>query len=597
MLRTEGVMVDYGVRFLSTEAHLYEVSMVVPLAAAGELTLRMPAWVPGSYMIRDFSRHIVTMVAEQGGAPLPLTSIDKHTWRLKAPKAEAVTVTYQVYAFDVSVRGAFLDQQRGFFDGAALFLSWVGQEAQPCRLSISLPENLREQGWQVATALPALEGKEHVFSARDYAHLIDCPVEMGVLTRLPFEAEGIAHEIVLSGAHQGDLARLVNDVAKICASQIRFFKGRTPFERYVFLLHVGQDIYGGLEHTDSTALLADRLCLPSRAQKGLSDDYVLLLGLFSHEYFHAWNVKSIKPAAFDPYDLTQEVYTEQLWAFEGITSYYDDLFLLRSGVITETAYLDLVAKNLTRVERGSGRTKQTLAESSLSAWHKYYKQNENSPNAIVSYYQKGALMALGLDLLIRLRSQNQYALDDVMRALYADYEANGRGISEADWQKMAMKVTGLDLSDYFARALYGTDDLPLSELLAQHSVSLTWHATAEQERGGYVAQLPVAQAAIVFGAKYVQNNEGITLTQVYDGGSAQSAGLSVHDRIIAINGFQATDFARQWANLRVGDEVNMHFFRAGVLQQTTVTALAAAKNTAYLQMVAQDCGQWLRERA
>ncbi|MBP6863484.1 MAG: M61 family metallopeptidase [Neisseriaceae bacterium] len=589
-------MIDYGVRFLSTEAHLYEVVMVVPVKVAGPLTVRMPAWVPGSYMIRDFSRHIVNIVAEQAGQPLALTSLDKHTWQMTAPAAEAVTVTYQVYAFDVSVRGAFLDQQRGFFDGSALFLSWVGEEALPCRLRIEVPESLRDQGWQIATAMPAVDGKEGLFEARDYGHLIDCPVEMGVLTRLPFLAEGIEHEIVLSGAHQGDLARLVSDVEKICASQIRFFKGRTPFERYVFLLHVGHAIYGGLEHTDSTALLADRLCLPSRADKGLSDDYVLLLGLFSHEYFHAWNVKSIKPAAFDPYDLTQEVYTEQLWAFEGVTSYYDDLFLLRAGVITETDYLGLVAKNMTRVQRGAGRTKQTLAESSFSAWHKYYKQNENSPNAIVSYYQKGALMAMGLDLLIRLRSQHQHSLDDVMRALYADFEARGRGVTEAEWQAMAMAVTGLDLSDYFERALYSTDDLPLSELLAQHAVSLTWHAMPEQEPGGYVSQLPVSQAAVFFGAKFQQNNEGVTLTQVHDGGSAQSAGLSVHDRIIAINGFQTTDFVRQWANLRVGDEAIVHFFRAGVLLHAKVVALAAAKHTAYLQMVAQDCGRWLRER-
>lgn len=589
-------MVDYGVRFLSTEAHLYEVTMILPVEKAGEVIVSMPAWVPGSYMIRDFSRHVVTITAKQADQSLALTSLDKHTWQLMAPEAGLVTLTYHVYAFDVSVRGAFLDQQRGFFDGAALFLNWVGHEAKPCRLSIELPESLRDQGWQVATAMPPVEGKEGQFTARNYAHLIDCPVEMGVLTRLPFVAEGIEHEIVLSGAHQGDVARLVNDVQKICASQIRFFKGHVPFNRYVFLLHVGHNIYGGLEHTDSTALLADRLCLPSRAQKGLSDDYVLLLGLFSHEYFHAWNVKSIKPAVFDPYDLTQEVYTEQLWAFEGITSYYDDLFLLRSGVITETDYLNIVAKNLTRVQRGSGRTKQTLAESSFSAWHKYYKQNENSPNAIVSYYQKGALMAMGLDLLIRLRSQHQFTLDDVMRALYAAYEENGRGVTEAEWQATAMSVTGLDLSDYFARALYSTDDLPLSELLAQHAVSLTWHATSEQEMGGYVQQLPVAHAAIAFGAKYQQNNESITLTQVYDSGSAQSAGLSVHDRIIAINGFQATDFARQWANLRVGDEIEVHFFRAGVLLSTTVVALPAEKNTAYVQMVAQDCCHWLRER-
>ncbi len=589
-------MVEYGVRLASTQAHLYEVSMVLPVAAAGVVTVRMPAWVPGSYMIRDFSRHIVTICAEQHGQPLVLQACDKQTWQLQAPAAGAVELTYQVYAFDESVRGAFLDAQRGFFDGAALFLSWVGHEDLPCRLRIETAEALRDRGWQVATAMPAVEGQEGVFEARHYAHLIDCPVEMGVLTRLSFEAEGIAHEIVISGAHQGDLGRLVDDVQKICATQIRFFKGRAPFQRYVFLLHVGHHIYGGLEHTDSTALLADRKCLPSRGEKALSDDYVLLLGLFSHEYFHAWNVKSIKPAVFDPYDLTQEVYTEQLWAFEGVTSYYDDLFLLRSGVITETAYLGLVAKNLTRVQRGSGRHKQTLAESSFSAWHKYYKQNENSPNAIVSYYQKGALMAMGLDLLIRLRSQNAYALDDVMRALYADYEAHGRGISEDDWQKIAMDVTQLDLSDYFTRALYSCDDLPLSELLAQHSVSLTWHATAEQETGGYIEQLPVAQASAVFGAKYQQNNEGMVLTQVYDGGSAQGAGLSVYDRIIAVNGFQISDFAKQWAAVGVGDEMTVHFFRSGVLLTTQLVAVAASKNTAYLQMVAQECGQWLRER-
>ena len=397
------------------QAHQWQVCLELEQNTNTSLQLSLPNWVPGSYLIRDFSRHIIQINTNCNGRPARLTQISKNHWQTEA-QAGTWQICYTVYAFDLSVRGAYLTEERAFFDGACLFLNVAGYERQPHQVQFEqMPAH-----WQTATTLPRIG--EHRFQTASYAELIDHPIELGNIETLTFEAAGIPHCIALSGRYADfDRERLVNDIQKICTAELAMFPAPAPFQEYLFLLHVGDKLYGGLEHLSSTALLADRNSLPAHGMAEPNDDYIQLLGLFSHEYFHAWNVKSIKPAAFMPYQLDSESYTEQLWAFEGITSYYDDLFLVRSGVITPEAYLKLLAKNLTRVQQGKGRLKQTLAESSFTAWNKYYKQDENSPNAIVSYYQKGALAALCLDLLIRQKSRGEHSLDSVMQQHYRDW--------------------------------------------------------------------------------------------------------------------------------------------------------------------------------
>ena len=593
-------MLSYEVVPWDERAHVWQVSLVFEHDGTQPLRLSLPNWVPGSYMIRDFARHVVAMAAECDGSAMPIRQISKNSWQLPT-QAGRWCVRYRVYAFDVSVRGSFLSPERGFFDGAALLVWLHGRQDECCLLNIRLPERLLQQDWSVATAMPLAEcgGSEPglwCFQAASYAALIDHPVECGRLQRLAFEAEGVAHEIVLSGDYPVfDEVRLQQDVAAVCAAQLRLFAAAAPFERYVFLLHVADEVYGGLEHRASTALLANRLSLPAVGAVSRSDDYVALLGLFSHEYFHAWNVKAIKPQAFEDYDLQQEVYTEQLWAFEGMTSYYDDLMLVRAGVITPERYLTLLAKNLTRVQQGAGRLHQSLAQSSFNAWTKYYKQDENSPNAIVSYYQKGALLALCLDLLIRRRSNGAQSLDDVMRGFYQDYLATGKGLPEGAWQARAQAIVGCDVQAFIQAATEGCTDLPVGECLADAGVALRWLAAPRSEGGQCMQDWPDERVATDFGARRKTQPDGIVLTHVLAGGSAERAGLAARDRIVAINGHAWADFDAHWARAQVGDEVVLHLFRHGVLKQVLMTVQAAAADTAYLRIEApQRLAEWLQ---
>jgi len=319
--------------------------------------------------------------------------------------------------------------------------------------------------------------------------------------------------------------------------------------------------------------------------------YTQLLGLISHEYFHAWNVKSIKPQAFCPYDLDKEAYTEQLWAFEGITSYYDDLALVRSRTITPEAYLNLLAQNITRVHRNAGRKQQTLAESSFAAWHKYYKQDENSPNAITSYYQKGALAALCLDLLIREKSSGTTSLDTVMHQLYQDWLDTQRGIPEQQWQARAQEITGLDLHDFFQAALYSTEDLPLSGCLKTAGVELQWQPAARTDTGRLVSAFPDNTPAPDSGCRFKQQDGRALISHVANGGAAERAGLKAGDTIIAVNRFACTDFAAQ-TETRAGDRHTLHYFRHGVLHETELTIQPAAADTAYLRIA--DAGRLAR---
>lgn len=540
--------------------------------------ISLPNWVPGSYLIRDFSRHITQIQAFCNGAPHPLSQLSKNRWQTQALRGEW-QIRYIVYAFDLSVRGSFLSAERGFWDSACLFLRVGGKEDETHSLTLSaLP-----QDWQIATTLP--QTGSLAFQTASYGSLIDHPVELGNIEFLDFEACGIPHRIALSGIYPNfDRSRLVADIRRICETELAMFPSPAPFDRYLFLLHLGDNIYGGLEHISSTALLADRHSLPPYGMGEANSAYTQLLGLFSHEYFHAWNVKSIKPAVFAPYDLDRENYTEQLWAFEGITSYYDDLFLARSRTISPEAYLALLAQGITRVQQTKGRLKQSLAESSFTAWNKFYKQDENSPNAIVSYYQKGALAALCLDLLIRSKSQGQHSLDSVMQQHYRDWLDTRSGIPEKQWQVRCQTFTGLDLEDFFQTALYTTADLPLAESLATIGIGLQWQAQPRSHGGTFLPKPPAEPVAPApdFGARFKQNSDGATLTHVFNGGSAENAALCPQDKIIAINGYACTDLAAQWAKLPVGATVRLHYFRAGILHETAITVQAAEADTAVL---------------
>jgi len=574
--------IRYAIAPLQPEAHLFAVTVTVDVPDPAGQVFTLPAWIPGSYMIRDFSRNIVRIQAQAGGVQVPLTKLDKQSWQAAPLAADAgpLVVSYEVYAWDLSVRAAHLDTTHGFFNGSSVFLRVVGQDDGPCTVDIHPPAGDAYAGWRVATALPEARGPGGArrygfgrYQAADYDELIDHPVEMGTFALASFRACGVQHDVVFTGkVPQLDLQRVCRDLKKICEAQIRLFEPRSELapmldsnRRYVFMTMVTTDGYGGLEHRASTALMCARNDLPARGNSETSEGYRTFLGLCSHEYFHTWNVKRIKPAAFVPYQLDRETHTPLLWLFEGFTSYYDDLILVRTGLVTNQQYVEMLGKTWNGVLRGNGRTKQSVADSSFDAWTKYYRQDENAPNAIVSYYTKGSLVALALDLTIREKTRGRKSLDDIMRTLWQrhgrDFYAPGavqRGVTEAEVHALFDEVTGLRLGNLLRALTEGTGEIGLVPLLRAFGVK---------------AEVKKPEGTAALGIKTGTQDGWVRVSQVLDGGAGQAAGLSAGDLLAAVDGLRVApgQVDKLLARYRAGDRVELHVFRRDELQVLPVT--------------------------
>ncbi|WP_211234037.1 M61 family metallopeptidase [Chitinilyticum litopenaei] len=578
------IMIEYRISPLRPHAHLFEITLTIPQPAAAGQILALPVWIPGSYLVREFARNIVRIAASSAGASVALTKLDKQRWQAEPlPEGQGLTVVYEVYAYDLSVRGAYLDQYRGFFNGTSVFLAVAGQEDRPCRMRIDLPAELAH--WRVAGGLPAADA---AWQADNYDVLIDHPFELGEFREFWFEAGNRAHRFVIAGRHQLDEARLRSDVQRICDCQIGFW-GDAPFADYHFLTFAVGDGYGGLEHRNSTALLCSRNDLPLPHETSRKQAYRQFLGLVSHEYFHTWLVKRIKPAEFVPYRLDGENYTRQLWLFEGVTSYYDDLLLLRCGLISVAEYLEVLSQTITGVQRNPGSAVQNLEEASLDAWVKYYRQDENSPNALVSYYTKGALVALCTDLLIRRHSGGVYSLDDVMRELWQRFGKTGVGVPVGEFEAIATRLAGVALDDFFARALRGTQPLPLRELLEEQG--LQWQqraAVSARDKGGWLDSPPPSRLEL--GCRWQPVAEGLKLTHVLSDSPAERAGLAAGDVIVAINGLRAS--AELLEGLLLADVaaacLALHLFRRDELLCLSAHPGATVADTIGLRLPGDD---------
>ena len=480
--------------------------------------LTLQAWIPGSYLIREFAKNLQGLQARQGRRALEVLQTGKSSWEVACKAGQPLQLAYTVYANDASVRTAWLEPSRGFFNGTSLCLRAEGHTQGPHALEIRAPK--ARPAWSVATGLTALLVNAQGFGtyqAADYDELADCPFELGAFWSGTFKACGVPHRFVVSGATPAfDGARLLADTKKICETSIRFWHGgrKPPHKSYVFMLNAVDDSYGGLEHRNSTALICGRRDLPRLGEPKSSDGYTTLLGLISHEYFHTWNVKRLRPAEFTRYDYAQENYTRLLWFFEGFTSYYDDLLLRRAGLIDDALYLKLLNKTLNQVLQTPGRAVQSVAQASFDAWVKYYRQDENTPNATVSYYTKGALVALCLDLT--LRQEGHTSLDAVMRALWTRCQA-GR-MEEDDLLAVLAELGGRDFSRELADWVHGTSDLPLKALLERHGVGVHEDAAQPAQRLG----LRVAETA------------GIQVKVVLRGGAAERAGFAAGDEWLAV---------------------------------------------------------------
>ena len=515
-------MVSYRIDVSATHAHTFAVELVVQQPAS-EVNLSLPVWIPGSYLVREFARHVSAMSAAQGERAVTLQQLDKASWRMRCEGNESLVVRYRVYAFDPSVRSCFLDAERGFFNGTGVFLRVTGREHEAHAVSLAGVPG----GWSVATTLAPRDADAGAsardFVAADYDELVDHPVELGRFWRGTFVACDVPHEFVVAGALPDfDGERLLADTKRVCETEIAFWhgSGRAPFERYLFMLNALDDSRGGLEHRSSTALVAPRRSLPRRgAATETNDAYVDLLGLISHEYFHSWNVKRLKPREFAAFDYTRENYTELLWFFEGFTSYYDDLFLLRSGLVDAPRYLKLLGKSMSAVDAAPGRAVQSVAQASFDAWVKYYRADENTPNATISYYAKGSLVALALDLTLRAEShkEGRGSLDEVMRRLWRT--SGGGTIDEADIAAALEAVGGRSYAPELAAWVHGVGELPLEALLQRFGVAFARQPATFAQRLG----LRATESAFT----------GVKVTHVLRDGAAEQAGLAAGDELIA----------------------------------------------------------------
>ncbi len=515
--------IKYTVTPKNLHAHLFQVELSIQNPNPLGQVFSLPSWIPGSYLIRDFAKNIVSIQAQSCGELIEINKLDKNHW-ITQPCGDELTLTYEVYAFDLSVRSAYLTSERAFFNGTSLFLLPLGLESEPCELNIVAADTKQTMGnWSCATGLEQVD--ELAFKAQNYQDLIDHPVEMSDFTLFEFDANNVKHKMAITGFHNADVSRLKQDLKTICNHHIAFFNHDVPFKDYTFLTLVKTNGYGGLEHKNSTSLICSRKELPVVDMNDINKDYTRFLSLCSHEYFHSWWIKTIKPASFHQLDLNRENYTEQLWIFEGFTSYYDELSLLRTKLLTPEKYLDLFAQTITRVQKSKGRLTQSLAQSSYETWTKFYQQDENAPNAIVSYYTKGALLAFTLDIEIRKRTKGVKCLDDVMRHAWENCQESG--LEDNSIQMFVNELVGDDMSSFFNDYLYGVKELPLQQSFDYVGVDCEFVAYAEDLTD--------------FGLNISTQSEFSQITHVFANTSAQAAGLYVGDKIVSINYQQLKD--------------------------------------------------------
>jgi predicted metalloprotease with PDZ domain len=540
----------YRLTMPEPHTHLFGVEMRME-GVEGPVDLVMPTWTPGSYMVREFARHVLSVRAEDGaGNPLRWTRPDKLTWRVDAPADGTLRVRYRVYAHELSVRSSHLDASHGYVNGASTFLYAAGRERDPVRLEVEAPE-----GWKITTGLGKTE-RPDVFRAADYDELVDCPLEIGTHDVVEWEQEGKTHRYAVWGRGNLQMDRLVEDTKKIVAAASALFGG-LPYDEYTFILHVVPGQYGGLEHRNSTSIVLDRWGFRG-------PDYERAIVLVAHEFFHVWNGTRIRPEALVPYDYTRENYTRSLWVVEGFTTYYTDLLLRRAGVLPPQRYLERTGGAIAQLQLLPGRLEQTLEDASFEAWTKYYRQDENTPNATISYYHKGALVSLLLDLRIREATGNDRSLDDVLRTLWERYGRTGAGYPEGAVQDIVEEVCGDRMEELFETALRTTEELDFDGALAAAGLELA--AGPPPGPGG-----PPPQAAgaapplppLSLGVRTKEEGGRTLVGGVAAGSPAHRAGLNAGDEIVAVDGLRTSgrDLPMRVMEREEGDVVEVAVFR------------------------------------
>lgn len=555
--------ISYTIAMLEPHTHLYSVTMVLDALQGDHIDLALPVWTPGSYMVREYARHVQDFAAAgAAGTPLAWRKQDKTTWRVTTNGAARIEVSYRVFAHELSVRTSHLDGSHGYFNPGTICMYVPGRLDEPHGVTVVMPA-----GWHASTGLehaalqspgdnlPSAISNRQSFVAHDYDELVDCPFECGTHRLLTFEVDGIPHEIALWGHGNEDETQFLADVTRIVETERDMFGG-LPYKRYLFIFHLA-DGYGGLEHRNSVTNLVDRWSFQPRKQ------YERVLALTSHEFFHVWNIKRIRPEPLGPFDYSRENYTRQLWTIEGVTSYYDNLLLLRAGLINRERYLEMIADDILVVQGQPGRQVQSLEQSSFDAWIKYYRPDENSPNSAISYYIKGSLVALLLDIDIRQRTNGARSLDDVLRALFA--ASDGPGFAEdGGFQEVVEEIGAGSFDAFFQCYIAGVDELDYTAGFERAGLELQWSTSATEPGGAWI------------GLRTKTQHERLIVTAVLADGPAYQAGIYAGDELVALDGFRIDDqrLKARLSERRPGDGVTVTLFRRDQLLHVTLRLAA-----------------------
>lgn len=576
--------ITYTLSMPEPQTHYIEVEMNVPNLNQDTVLLKMPVWTPGSYLVREFSRKVETVKAFNAltNQALPVQKTDKNTWAVASKGVSGVRVTYSVYSFELSVRTTFVDDSHATINPSSVCFYVADKQKEGIHITIN-----PYKSWKtISTPLEKVAGKTNTFFAPDYDLLVDSPIEVGNQTVLPFVAGGIPHELVIVGNHNGDEKQMVEDIKRIVEEEKRMFNDH-PCKNYTIFVINTETLYGGLEHLNSTMLTYPRW------DYAPSGKYNRWLGLVSHEYFHLWNVKRLRPFALGPFDYDHENYTRMLWVAEGVTSYYDDLVLARTGLMSADSYLSVVASNISTIASTPADKVDPVTESSFDAWIKYYRSDENTTNAATNYYMKGAVLGNMLDLAILYHTKGEKSLEDVMRYLYeVCYLKEQRGYHDAEFEAAVEQIAGVSMKDFFEENVAGTQTLDYNQYLGYVGLLLS-DVNANN-----------TQANLGIGTK--TENGKYLIANTPRNGAAFTWGLNVNDELLAIDNFRITNDQQVRTLLdgkKIGDSVQVTLSRSGVLR-TIKVVLDNDKRVSYrIEKVENPTQQqtmlykkWLRSR-
>ncbi len=549
---------SYRISIPEPENHLLHVELAIADWQTKFIDLKLPVWTPGSYLVREYAKHLQDFGAvDETGKLLEWKKIRKNHWRINCSDCSQIKIRYRIFCNELTVRTNHIDTTHAFFTGAAVFMYIPEHLKHAYNIEIDIPK----QNWKIATALPALADHPHTFYAKDFDTLVDSPFEIGLHDRYEFTVQDKRHSFVVWGQHNADMQRIVKDTASIIAVEAEMFGG-LPYDRYDFILHASNG-YGGLEHKDCCVLLYNRLGFRKE------DNYLQFINLVAHEFFHTWNIKRIRPKALETFDYDHENYTSSLWFSEGTTSYYDQIFPLRAGIYDAKHYLKLVSKSIMRLQTTCGRNVQSLYESSFDTWIKLYRPDPNTHNNQISYYLKGELVSMLLDLLIRHKTSNLRSLDRVMQIMWERFGKDEVGFSEAELHEVISSVAGVDLSTFWNDYLYGTKELDYNYYLEPFGLELR---TARQN--------------IPFIGMTLKSKNGIAeIEKVEFGSPAQKAGISTGDILLAIAGVRVTteNFSDRLCDFSPSDAITLTIFQQDLLKTVEVILQEPINN--YFELV------------